>query len=413
MLHHPSPGLAAAVLSILVLGATATATAHDLRVKVTAGKTALRNTPVSIDIDNRDPDHVVAKVDRNGKISAGQIVAIGKEGSRVWWLIDQLAAGASAVYEIELGTGEPPSDQAHFSWKKSSGKHGTSNDLVAGDRPVLRYMHTRFDLEKKELTKKPFHHVFATDGSRLITKGAGGLYSHHRGIYFGYNKCKVGGQSYDTWHAHKGEHQLHVKELSRVEGPIVGGHTVEIAWNDRDGKPFIEETRTLLVFSQPQGQHLIQFASSLRSTVDTVLLDGDPQHAGVQFRAAQYVAENQKSTRYLRAEKWKDLPENQQINWPQNKQHRDMPWNAVRFKIEAQAYTVAYLSHPSNPDDARSSERLYGRFGEFFPYTLEKDGKGLSVLYRWWISNTHDTMREDVEQQYRHFASPPKIEILE
>jgi hypothetical protein len=410
MLHRSSLGLAAAVLSIFVIGATANA--HDLRVKVSAGKTALRNTPVSIDIDNRDSDHVVATIERNGKTSAGQIVALGKQGVRVWWLVDDLDAGASAVYEIELGTGESTSDQKHFSWKTSSGDHGTSNDLVVGDRPVLRYMHTKFELEKKELTKKPFHHVFATDGSRLITKGAGGLYPHHRGIYFGYNKCKVGGQSYDTWHAHKGEHQVHVKERTRIEGPIVGGHTVEISWNDRAGKPFIAETRTLLVFRQPQGQHLIEFASTLTATGGTVMLDGDPQHAGVQFRAAQYVADHQKTTRYLRAEKWKDLPENKQINWPQNKQHRDMPWNAVRFKIEAQDYTVAYLSHPNNPDDARSSERLYGRFGEFFPYKLEK-GKELSVLYRWWISNTHDTMRGDVEQRYQHFASPPKIEILE
>ena len=48
----------------------------------------------------------------------------------------------------------------------------------------------------------------------------------------------------------------------------------------------------------------------------------------------------------------------------------DLPWNAMHFMIDEKPFTVSYLSHPSNPDNVAMSERLYGRFGEFFPMIL-------------------------------------------
>src|SRR5207244_4263436 len=47
---------------------------------------------------------------------------------------------------------------------------------------------------------------------------------------------------------------------------------------------FAEEERELTVYNVPGG-HLIEFASRLRSPSGRVQIDGDPQHAGFQFRA--------------------------------------------------------------------------------------------------------------------------------
>lgn len=233
----------------------------------------------------------------------------------------------------------------------------------------------------------------------------GKKYPHHRGIFFGYNKCQFDGTSADTWHAAKGEHEVHRCVAATVAGPVLGGHTVAIDWNDRAGKPFAHETRTLWVFRQAPDCQLIEFRSTLRAAGGPVRLDGDPQHAGVQFRATGEVAEREKESRYLRPAAWSHLPSDQQINEPG---HKDLPWNALQFRLEGRPYTVAYLTDPANPKDALFSERLYGRFGEFFPWDLSSTTP-LAVRYRWWIVAGREVKREEVEGRFQDLASPPKV----
>jgi hypothetical protein len=272
----------------------------------------------------------------------------------------------------------------------------------------LRYFYTPFDPDNIEDTKKPFHMVYSPDGKQLLTKGLGGLFPHHRGIFFGYNKCRVGDEVYDVWHAAKGEHQLHKAFLDKAVGPVLGSHTSRILWNDRQGKPFADEKRTLTVYRQPADQLLIEFNATLQATDGKVILEGDRQHAGVQWRSAQEVAENQKKTRYLRPAKWADLPPEQQIN---TEAHRDLPWNAIQYPLGKSEYTVAYLTSPKNPDNAAFSERLYGRFGEYFPCELEP-GKPLVVRYRWWVIATHDVKRDQIELKYADLSNPPEVKLV-
>ena len=283
-----------------------------------------------------------------------------------------------------------------------------SRDLLLGERRVLRYMHTPFDPADVENTKKPFHHVFAPDGSQLLTKGPGGLYSHHRGIFFGYNKCRVGDKSFDIWHAAKGERSQHAEFLEEWTGAISGGHRVRIDWCDTEGEPFASEERSLRVWPQGPGSMLVDFHTVLRATRGPVQLSGDRQHAGVQFRAAQEVAENQKNSRYLRPARWSELDPAQQFN---DDAHRGLPWNALRFSLQGKPYTVAYLSHPDNPDGAEFSERLYGRFGEYFPWELREDHP-LEARYRWWITEGHEVSANNVERQWHDFSHPPKLSLL-
>ncbi len=395
-------------ISLSLLFAT-TGLCAEFRVKISAGTSDRHDTPVFVDLEL--PDALAkgyARVDSDGKTTPAQIERLGSGRARVWWMLANLPAGQTRACTIHVRPAAPAGGAPEFQWKDSSGPHGKSTDLLFAGRPVLRYVFTPFDRSDIEHTKKPFHHVFDSDGSRLITKGAGGLYSHHRGIFFGYNKSKVGEQVYDTWHAGKGEHQIHRQVLREITGPIVGGHVVKIHWNDREGKPFIEETRRLVAFRQPKDHLLIEFTSTLRPTHGPVSLSGDRQHAGVQFRAAQAVAENKEATRYLRPAKWRDLPPDKEVNTPE---HKDLPWNAVQYKLGDRAYTVAYLSDAKNPGGAEFSERLYGRFGEYFPWELRKDHL-LSVRYRWWITAGGDASRDLIERKYEDLASPPEVVLL-
>ena len=113
------------------------------------------------------------------------------------------------------------------------------------------------------------------------------------------------------------------------------------------------------------------------------------------------MAENQKATTYFRPAKWASLPANKEIN---DKKHVDLPWNCLAFSIGDQAYYVAYLSHPANPEGAEFSERLYGRFGEYFPFELSKENP-LSIQYRFVIGKGDPPSREKVQEWYDDYAS--------
>src|SRR5205807_770941 len=65
-------------------------------------------------------------------------------------------------------------------------------------------------------------------------------------------------------------------------------------------------------------------------------------------------------------------------NWPAQKDHVNLPWNAMSFVLGDQRYTTAYLDKPTNPKEARCSEREYGRFGSYFVYEVTKE-KPLAV----------------------------------
>lgn len=392
---------------VFIFHALAPADPLEVRVNVAAGDFARQDTPVYVDLKLspalfRQPAVVL---DCNQKLPA-QIEPLDGGKARIWWILPSIGKGQTKDLLIRIG-GDLPAGQPIFTWKDSSQAPTRSMDLLYDTRPVLRYMHTPYQAETKEETRKPFHHVYSPDGSRLLTKGVGGKFTHHRGIFFGYNKCGVDGQVYDTWHCDKGEHELHQEVLREFIGPVFGGHVVRIAWNDPKGEPFVEENRKLVVFAQPSGQLLIDFVSTLRPTRGPVMLNGDRQHAGAQFRASQEVAENEKATRYLRPEKWKNLPPDQEVNTPE---HKGLPWNAIQFKLGDQPFTVAYLSAPANPKDAEFSERLYGRLGEFFPWELKDDNR-LTVHYRFWITATHDVTRERVETKYNDLAHPLKVEL--
>lgn len=375
----------------------------EFQITVDAGEHDRLHMPMAatLDLPVTKAKVPVCVTGENGQKTPGQIERIDRQQARVWWVINELKAGASRNYTIDVGE---DCMEGRFSWKAAG---DMQTNLMFNERAVLQYVHPQFKPNEIERTKKAFHQVYAPSGDRKITKGLGGLYPHHRGIFYGYTEIHLKDQELNTWAAAEGEHQQHQEVLKTWEGPVVGGHTVDIQWNDRQGEPFIEEVRTIRAFRQPNNRLLIEFESTLKTLRGPIRLEGDRQHAGVQFRAAQAVAENQEATRYLRPEKWSDLPADQQIN---DEKHVDLPWNAIQYPLEGNDYTVAYLTDPKAPNGATFSERLYGRFGEYFPYRLTEEDP-LTVRYRWVVYENEDVTRSQIEQYYHQFSHPPTVTV--
>ncbi|HUG91568.1 MAG TPA: DUF6807 family protein [Planctomycetaceae bacterium] len=294
-----------------------------------------------------------------------------------------------------------------FHWKDDE-QRGVA-DLFYGDQPVLRYMYAYDDstAERREETYKPYHHVFGPGSGQIITKGPGGLYPHHRGLYVAWNKTQADGKSFDFWHCTNGVHQRHVEFVEMTGDAKSGAMTARIHWNDAADQPVVAETRTVAV-SRPEGLDRpawqIDWRTKLESRRGEITLDGDRQHAGFQFRAAQVVAE-EKSARYIRPAGFPEQPQAFEVNDRTDADgHVNLGWLAMTCPLAGRQYTIEYFEDPALPRPSRYSERPYGRFGAFFKTTLAPE-EPLEMRYRLVVSTGEPPSRRAIQRRYERFAA--------
>jgi len=388
---------------------------------VATGQHERNNVPVRVQMPRgqigNDRIASVTLAGTDGKSIPAQWTGPGLTSSaagELHFVLPHLAAGESVRLKATFST-RPPSSAGGFIWHDHPGHH---TDLMFGERPIITYHYERLDEStpaSRVRTYKVFHHLFSPKGDRIVTGGLNEdpkVHSpHHRGIFYGFNRITYGnGKRADTWHCIDGAFQQHECFLASEEGAVLGRHRVVISWHGQDAA-FAEEERELTVYNVPGG-HLIEFASRLRSSSSPVRIDGDPQHAGFQFRAHNDVdAYTTNETIYVRPDGIGKPGETRNWDTQTRQGPVDMPWNAMSFVLGGKRYTVAYLDHPGNPKEARFSEREYGRFGSYFEYTIEKD-KPLTVNYRLWLQEGL-MQPEEVAALSNNFLEPVKVTVHE
>lgn len=317
-------------------------------------------------------------------------------------------------------------------------------ELNVRGKPVIKLMQASLDNsspERRAETYKVFHHVYAPNSNRLLTKGPGGLFPHHRGIFFGYNRISyvtADGQTMnaDTWHCKNGASQTRKDAYCSARGHAVGHSICEIYWRGKDATLALE-TRHLATIKVGDAT-VIDFSTSLQPLVANLKLAGDPQHAGVQFRASQVVPDRTKHlTYYVRPDgkakpgefrNWSDKKDETEIN----KAHVDLKWHALCMALPKSAfagatdetklteenvdrYTVCYLPASENPSPARFSERDYGRFGSYAPYDFgdkpAAEAKPMELKYRYWIQPGEMTV-EEIDALSDRWLNPVKVELV-
>jgi hypothetical protein len=383
---------------------------------VAAGRHERNNVPVRVPVSRSQMgDERIASVtlsrEDGPSIPAqwtGPSLASNSAGE-LHFVLPHLRAGESVRIKATLSP--QPAGAGGFVWHDQPGHH---TDLMFGGRKIVTYQYERLDEStpaSRVRTYKVFHHVFSPKGDRIVTGGLNEdpkVHSpHHRGIFYGFNRITYGdGKRADTWHCTEGAFQQHERFLASEQGPVLGRQRAVISWHGQDAA-FAEEERELTVYHVPGG-HLIEFASRLRSTSGRVRIDGDPQHAGFQFRAHNDVdAYTTNETIYVRPDGVGKPAETRNWDPPTRRGPVNLPWNAMSFVLGDKRYSVAYLDRPENPKEARFSEREYGRFGSYFEYTIETD-KPLIVNYRLWLQEGL-IKPEEVAALSANFVEPVKV----
>jgi len=233
-------------------------------------------------------------------------------------------------------------------------------DILSDGRLIGRYMtaHDTSTPEKRSETYKPYLHIFDSEGVAPITKGPGGLFTHHRGVFVGWKTIIIGDKSYDRWHMLGGD-QVHQRFLRKKADAQGATFTSLIEWDGSnqgtESKPILEEERTISFLPPPAPAYAeIDLSTRLKAVAGDTQLSGDPEHSGIHFRPANEVDTNKTVYFFPKA------------NANPHKD-RDYPWLAESFTINGRNYSVIYLNDPANPKGtAFSAYRDYGRFGGFF-----------------------------------------------
>lgn len=249
-----------------------------------------------------------------------------------------------------------------FEWKEK--------ELLLDGKTVAVFMadHDTSTEEKHTETYKPYLHVYSPDGSVRLTKGPGSQFPHHRGLFVGFNKISSQGANYDRWHMKGGDQICRKVETDVKDG--VATLKAEIDWESTPGKVLLKETRVMTFKKREAPFYLeINLETTLLSPDGETVLDGDPEHAGVQFRPSEKI--DSEKTVYLFPGENVDA-------------HKtlDLPWAGEIFTVEGKTHTALFLNHPSNPKGTFfSAYRNYGRFGAF-PKGVSKPDAPFSLKYR-------------------------------
>lgn len=252
-------------------------------------------------------------------------------------------------------------------------------DLKVDGKTWLRTMCGKFDPARADETYKVYTHLINFEGTQPITKGPGGKYPHHRGLFIGWKDTMVNGTDYDTWHMTNSYQQI--VRVGSTGKP--NEDSMRIDWRDMGGKTLIEETRKLEA-KLDEDRRVIDFSSVLTAVDTKIELKGDLQHAGMHVRMAQEVADRDEkeskaktsspeSTTYVLPEGAQSLPDDKVTGaW----------WVCCSCVVEGKRYWILHMSPPSTPGGVPVySIRKYARFGSFFEPTLEPK-KPLDLHFR-------------------------------
>lgn len=270
-------------------------------------------------------------------------------------------------------------------------------DLLVDGRPWLRTMITPHDAssaETREITYKVYTHILDFAGEAPITKGPGGKYSHHRGLFIGWNHSMVRGERYDTWHM-SNSYQEHVAWLEQRTGGDQAKQAQHVRWYTLKGEPIIDETRVIAARKGEDDLRIVDFSSSLISRAGDIALRGDSHHAGMQVRLANEVAEHEETTQYILPEGAKERANDEVFGgW----------WVCCSAVVRDKRYWIIHMTPPNHPTGQPVySIRRYARFGAFFEPDLKED-QPLDITFRVIVSEK-ELDRASCQRLYDEYAA--------
>lgn len=373
------------------------------KLKVDPGEVTRINSPMTASVDVKLPAKQLFLLDPEAGALVRVQVEQGEKSTTLRWIAPKIEAGKPVTYSL---ISADDAKEKQFKFVEGDG----TRDLVYGDdTPIWRDM-IKYDPADRANTFKPYKHVYAFDAKDgFITHSPGGLYTHHRGIFFGFKAFHGETLLGDFWHC-PDVTQRHAKYLADREfvGPVVARDAEVVNWVAKDDKAVVRDTREVTTWRVSPTDYVLDYTITVENLTDEpIKLSADAHHAGFHFRAAQSVAGTKPNgsdgtATYLR---------NEGATLAKNDIWEKEDWAHVMFPIGEKKYAVTHFDAPSNFRPIQYSTRPYGRVGSFFITDVAKD-KPLVLHYRLRIRNGEPAATpEQLATEYKDYSAPVKVTV--
>lgn len=391
------------VVSFVIPSLLLAAAAPAAELVVEAGDLARRNVPICVSLPQQAEQ---ATMSADGKAVPCQVV----EG-KLWFILDELAAGAKKTYQVELG--KAGDAKGGVSVKEA----GAAVEITIGGKEFTRYELAPVEYKGGQTRRPFFFPLYGAKDIQIlrpypmakeIPASSSKDHPHHTGIWVAYGEVS----GVDNWSASpKAGWQVHKGFEALTGGPVVGVIRHKLDWTDVDKKPNLAELRTIRVFNLDGETKLMDIEVHFQARYGKVHF-GDTKEAGIPATRMrdEIRADKVGKGHLLNSEGVKD-----KATWGKRAK-----WVDMFGPLDGQEVGYAVFDHPGNHNHPQYwHSRDYGlvTVNPFSMGSFEKgqskagyelaDGKELTLRYRIYF-HSGDSQAAQVAARYADFASPPK-----
>jgi len=371
---------------------------------------------ISAELDSLQPSPVRIAVPAGMKLPAGAlqlreeggagVVPAQRDGDgHVVAILSGLKAGQKRRYRLEAGTAKEGVAL------KEEGAHALSIVLPDGAFTTYHF---------GPMLPRPFFHPVVGPGGKRVTRdypmkdvaeekaAKDQDHPHHRSFWTAYDE--VNGTN--NWSEVEGHgYTKHQKLEGREHGPVFGGFTAHSTWTSKDGKPILDERRTIRVYNVGPERRLLDYNVTLHAAYEDVEY-GDTKEGGIlAFR----VFHTMKGAEGGRMENSAGAVGEKQA-WGKR-----AAWLDYSGPVEGQVVGIGVMDHPGNPNHPpRWHARDYGLVGTnpFATAAFEKGAaktpyhqkKGETLQFRYRVLIHRGTAREGgVDEAFHAWIQPPAV----
>jgi hypothetical protein len=373
-------------------------------IEVSAELDCIEPTPIRIPVPAGAslPDGAFLLREDGGK----RLFPAQREGDLVIALVSELAAGDEGRFRIELANAAED--------KKPDGKVKLTEigpHELAIDLPDGRFTVYNFD----PAIARPFFYPVLGPGGKAVTRNYPMKrdvpeetkdHPHHRSFWTAYGEVN----GVDDWSEEKNHGFIkHQKFEGRNEGAVFGGFAATNLWTGPDGKPLLDERRSIRVYNVGPERRLLDYEVILRATYDD-LHYGDTKEGGI---LAVRVATSMDGNKGGRIENSLGGVTEKEC-WGKR-----AAWLDYSGKVEGEVLGIAMMDHPGNLNHpCYWHARDYGLVGtnpfakaafeKGLPNTGHHQKKGESLRFRYRVLiHRGEARAAKVDDEYHAWVQAP------
>ena len=242
---------------------------------------------LAVDAGNQARSHVPMSIEAPPGITKATMTCGGKpvpcqvaEG-RLWWVLDELAAGQTKTYTVEGG------DQATATGGVTLKQTPKTIDILIAGRPFTAYHFTNPTFVGQQLRRPYFFPVYGLGQVTMtrpypltdekIPDNVAKDHPHHTSLWVAYGDVN----GVDNWSiGAKAGWMIH-KTFECVEsGPVMGTFRETLDWTTADKKPVMAEVRTARVYNLPEAHRMLDLELVFQAKYGQVKF-GDTKEGGL------------------------------------------------------------------------------------------------------------------------------------